>query len=135
MKMKPFRYSTQIALRETINGLLWCIAAILWVFDNPACKGICVVLLAIAVSSQAFSIFGRFEKSDEMATANLREAKAVSLDISRIILLAVSVVLLMIPKEVFSSINWRNIIYPAVVFMVGLPEVITGLMFKRIEEE
>ena len=23
MKMKPFRYSTQIALRETINGLLW----------------------------------------------------------------------------------------------------------------
>ena len=53
MKMKPFRYSTQIALRETINGLLWCIAAILWVFDNPACKVICVVLLAIAVSSQA----------------------------------------------------------------------------------
>ena len=95
MKMKPFRYSTQIALRETINGLLWCIAAILWVFDNPACKGICVVLLAIAVSSQAFSIFGKFEKSDEMATANLREAKAVSLDISRIILLAVSVVLLL----------------------------------------
>ena len=46
-----------------------------------------------------------------------------------------TVVLLMIPKEVFSSINWRNIIYPAVVFMVGLPEVITGLMFKRIEEE
>ena len=135
MKMKPFRYSTQIVLMETINGLLWCIAAILWVFDNPACKGICVVLLAIAVSSQAFSIFGKFEKSDEMATANLREAKAVSLDISRIILLAVSVVLLMIPKEVFSSINWRNIIYPAVVFMVGLPEVITGLMFKRIEEE
>ena len=34
-----------------------------------------------------------------------------------------------------SSINWRNTIYPAVVFMVGLPEVITGLMFKRIEEE
>ena len=135
MKMKPFRYSTQIVLRETINGLLWCIAAILWVFDNPACKAICVVLLAIAVSSQAFSIFGRFEKSDEMATANLRQAKAASLDISRIILLAVSVVLLMIPKEVFSSISWRNIIYPAVVFMVGLPEVITGLMFKRIEEE
>ena len=130
MKMKPFRYSTQIALRETINGLLWCIAAILWVFDNPACKVICVVLLAIAVSSQAFSIFGKFEKSDEMATAN-----PVSLDISRIILLAVSVVLLIIPKEVFTSINWRNIIYPAVVFMVGLPEVITGLMFKRIEEE
>ena len=135
MNMKPFRYSTQIALRETINGLLWCIAAILWAFDNPVCRVICVLLLAIAVVSQAFSIFGKFEKSDEMATANLREAKAVSLDISRIILLAVSVVLLMIPKEVFSSINWRNIIYPAVVFMVGLPEVITGLMFKRIEEE
>ena len=135
MKMKTFRYSTQIALRETINGLLWCIAAILWVFDNPACRMICVVLLAIAVFSQAFSIFGKFEKSDEMATANMREAKVVSLDISRIILLAVSVVLLIIPKEVFSSINWRNIIYPAVVFMVGLPEVITGLMFKRIEEE
>lgn len=41
----------------------------------------------------------------------------------------------MIPKEVASSINWSNIIYPAVVFMVGLPEVITGLMFKHIEEE
>lgn len=135
MKMKPFRYSTQIVLRETINGLLWCIAAILWVFDNPACKAICVVLLAIAVSSQAFSIFGKFEKSDEMATANLREAKAVSLDISRIILLAVSVVLLMIPKEVFSSINWGKFIYPAVVFIAGLPEVITGMVFKRIEEE
>lgn len=135
MKMKSFRYSTQIALRETINGLLWCIAAILWFFDNPACRAICVVLLAIAVFSQAFSIFGKFEKSDEMATANLREGKAVSLDISRIILLVVSVVLLMIPKEIASSINWHNIIYPAVVFMIGLPEVITGLVFKHIEEE
>ena len=48
---------------------------------------------------------------------------------------SLSVVLLMIPKEVASSINWSSIIYSAVVFMVGLPEVITGLMFKHIEEE
>ena len=41
----------------------------------------------------------------------------------------------MIPKEVASSINWSSIIYSSVVFMVGLPEVITGLMFKHIEEE
>lgn len=135
MKKKLFRYSTQIALRETINGLLWCIAAILWLFDNPACRAICVVLLAIAVLSQAFALFGKFEKSDEMATANLRAAKAVSLDTTRIILLVVSIVLLMISKEVASRINWSNIIYPAVVFMIGLPEVITGLMFNHIEEE
>ena len=135
MKMKPFRYSTQIALRETINGLLWCIAAILWVFDNPACKVICVVILAISVSSHAFSIFGRFEKSDEMATANLNEAKAVALDTTRTLLLVVSVILLMIPKEVTGSINWSKFIYPAVVFIAGLPELITSLVFKHIEEE
>ena len=27
MKNRPFKYGTQIAFRETINGLLWCIAA------------------------------------------------------------------------------------------------------------
>ena len=42
---------------------------------------------------------------------------------------------IMIPKEVTGSINWGKFIYPAVVFIAGLPEVITGLMFKRIEEE
>ena len=135
MNMKPFRYSTQIALRETINGLLWCIAAIVWFFDNPVCRVIYVVLLAIAVFSQSFALFGKFEKSDEMAVANLNEAKAEALDITRILLLIVSVILIMIPDEMVSSIGWSSIVYPAVVFMVGLPEVITGLMFKRIEEE
>lgn len=70
-----------------------------------------------------------------MATANLNEAKAVAPDTTRTLLLVVSVILLMIPKEVTGSINWGKFIYPAVVFIAGLPEVITGLVFKRIEEE
>lgn len=135
MKNKPLKYATQVAFRETINGLLWCIAAFFWFFDNPFCRVIYTILIALGVISQGFSIFGKFENSDEMAVANLRKAKSISLDLTRILFLIISIVIIAIPDETMPLISWDKIIYPAVVFFIGLPEILTGIFFNRIEEE
>lgn len=135
MEKKTYKYGTRIALRETVNGSLWCIAAIFAIFDTIPCKIISVILLFLALASQVFSIWGKFEKSDEMAASNLREAKALTLDYLRIIVMIIYILFLLFPKDVLASWNWNQIICPALAFMIGLPEVLTGLLFKRIEED
>ena len=135
MKNRPFKYGTQIAFRETINGLLWCIAAFFWLFDNRLCRIIYLILLTLAILSQAFAIFGKFEKSDEMAIENLRWAKSMSLDLTRILFLFITIIIIFIPDESMLLIEWDKIIYPTLVFFVGFPELLTGILFKRSEEE
>lgn len=135
MSKRVFKYGTRIAFRETINGALWIAAGVFGIFDNKPCKIISVIMLALALLSQTFSIWGKFEKTDEMASANLSEAKAITLDYLRILIMIVYIVLLLMPNDVVAGFNWNKIVYPALILLIGLPEVMTGLLFKKIEEE
>lgn len=135
MGKRVFKYGTRIAFRETINGSLWITAGAFGIFDNQPCKFISVVLLALALLSQTFAIWGKFEKTDEMAAANLNVAKAITLDYIRILIMVIYIALLIIPNDVVANLDWGKIIYPALILFIGLPEVITGLLFNKIEEE
>jgi len=138
MNLKSLRYATFVTLTYTLLGALWCIKAVLEYFDliNTFAHAIFTVFLILFL---LFTLLWRFERSDEMAVANLNRAKAVTLDICVILSALISCGIILysaLSRLFFPDIIVRDTPLTCMIaLIIGLPRLITGLLFKRYERE
>lgn len=128
--------TNQIKFMYTINGISWIATGILSFFDNIPCKALRCISLLVSVIVLGKVIFSEREMTDEMAERNLNDAKAKALSYLHIALGMIALLALIFTEFNLSmNISWGRIITGVFFLLIGIENLLTGVLFQRLEEE
>lgn len=120
------------------NGSAWLAYGVLSLFDNIVCGILSTVFLLFGITSLLLGMSSK-EKDDEMSKHNLLKAKAHTMDLLKIIILAILVInsVLALLHTIIPSLN-ENIfvsIKTVVPMIIGASEIMTGSLFLKYERD
>ena len=111
-----------IALTNTLDGLIWDIISVLFLMV--------VAGILIALSKM------KSEEDDEMSLFNYKEAKSKVSDIMHLFLLVIAVIVPIILSKIDTSDISLPIIVGSVFYsVVGIQNILTGIIFRKLEAE
>ncbi len=135
MKDKVMSVKTQIKYLKTLNGIAWIITGISELFDNIPCIILTIVSLLCSIFLFLKVQLSEKEISDEMASRNLADARAMTLMQMHIGFCVASVFLIFFVEfPIAHQIDWSRFIVPAIFIILGIEDLLTGLYFKKLEE-
>jgi len=126
----------QIFLGKTIVGASWILAGVFGYIGGLLGDIFQAVFLLGAILPMLKLWRSKKEESDEMADDNYIQAKAKAGDLMHIVLclatIAVPLISLIPDSE---SWNWPRVMAWSFFILIGIQNLITGFVFKRLEEE
>lgn len=136
------KLSTKMFLNYDLTGIFRIVFGILGCLGNETIRYIAVSCLLISSIVQLIAVKANSEKSDEMSEENLKEAQSQAGNLTRIVVLVLSgllVVISVIPqtKPLLSFLDTNPVIciFYAVYVIFGIEDVITGVKFRSLEKD
>ncbi len=127
-------YSEQVKIEKIVAGSLWAVTGIFSMFNSVLCL-ILRMLSSVAIIYTLEKMFCRkAEPADEMAEQNLNKAKAVASDYILCPSLFVAPIASLFLRNTTLSFDLGNLIPAAVFFVVGCHSLITGMVFRKLED-
>ena len=128
--------SAQSFLGKIVLGLLWIGVGITNIFDDLAMIIIHALLLVSTIIVLVVLLRANCEKDDEMSDYNYMQAKAKTRDLMHCVYAGIAVI---VPFAVYLLHNdniFRTQTISALFFiLMGVQDLITGIMFRRLEAE
>lgn len=136
MKKKPLSIGHQMFWGKIFVGCLWIAYAIIGLFDNIACDIISIAALAGGVIILVVLMRIDLEEDDEMSHHNYIEAKAKTTDVMHIVfcissIFSAAIVVLLKKLGVENDVWIPNSFF----LLMGIQNIVTGLIFKKLEAE
>lgn len=122
-------------LLNTLYGIFWIIYGVLQMFDHVVVNFIASVFLFVPMLMRIIYIRKNgLGMSDEMSERNMMKAKSETLEI-----LTFMAILLFVFREIFGFVATLPYIQFSIVsacaFVVGIKEVLVGILFAKYEKE
>ena len=132
---KSMSFADQIRLSKVVCGISWIVAGFSGFFDNIVCSIIQFLAYLIFPISIILISTAKKENPDEMANENLCKAKAKTLDIMCfcIAIIGIMAILIQIPNTI--SLDWSKVVTAAIFFVLGINELLVGVIFQKLEAE
>ena len=122
----------QIYLLKVISGIAWIVAGISYCFDSLFFDIVQIIAMSLNVCILFWVQFSKKEKMDEMADQDLMKAQSITMQIMHICLCIVACGVIIFGDK---NIEWNTIIFAGLFIYMGIEELLTGVLFKRNEEE
>jgi len=137
-RKKEMSFAEQIHTLKTERGIIWIIVGVLNCFDSAIMSVLRIIALVFCIIEIFRVSRAKRENSDEMAEENLEKAKARTLDLMHNVFLLSSIIAMsaafILDKGVV-AVNWTKTV-PVVFFIIyGIEELLTGLIFRKMEAE
>ena len=127
---------TQSFLGSVVVGMIWIVVGIIRLFDNPILDIIHFVLLVSAFSLMVFIMKANREEDDEMSSYNFTKAKAKTCDFMHLVCCGIAIIALLL-FALFEDyiVSWPRIVVSIIFLLIGIQDVITGIVFHTLEAE
>ena len=136
MRKEPLSIGRQMFWSKIFVGCLWIAYAMLGLFDNIICDVLSVVALVGAVAVLVVFMRIDLEEDDEMAHHNYVQAKAKTTDVMHIVFCGSSilsaVIVVLLKKLGIENNAW---IPNCFFLLMGIQNIVTGLIFQKLEAE
>lgn len=132
----PMSISTQSFWSSIVTGILWIGVGITDIFDSAVINIINALLLAGTLVVLIFFLRANREEDDEMSNYNHMKAKAKTRDLMHFVYCCaaiVSAVLFGLLRN--ADIYWPQVISGLFFILMGIQDLITGIVFRRLEAE
>ena len=132
---KELSIGGQIFLGKIVVGICWMAAGISGYFGGVISSALQIIFLLGAIIPMILLFRSKKEESDEMADVNLTQAKAQTGDLMHIVLCMAAVIVPLL--EFFpgsTDWNWPRIMGWSFFILIGIQNLITGFVFKMLEE-
>lgn len=136
MEKQPVSIGTQMFLGKIVIGCLWISYSIIGMIDNIVCDIVSISALVSGIVVLVVLMRLDLEEDDEMSHHNYIQAKAKTTDVMHIIFCIFSIgsalALGLLNKAGIEYYRW----VPRFFFMlIGIQNLITGLIFRKLEKE
>ena len=134
--MKTLSISTKAFLGKIVLGFLMIVIAITKMFDGLIWEIVSILFLMLVIGILVVLSKMKSEEDDEMSLFNYKEAQSKVSDIMFILLLSIAI----LGPDILSETDTSNINLPAVLgsvfyFIVGVQNILTGVIFRKLEAE
>lgn len=136
MKKEPMSIGRQMFWGKIFVGCAWIASAVCGVFDNLACSILYIICLGSAIAVMVVLMRIDLEEDDEMSLYNYTQAKAKTTNVMHIIFCVCSILSALcfgLLKDV--ALPWHRIIAELFFLMIGVQNLVTGIIFKKLEAE
>lgn len=126
---------TQMFVGKIFVGFCWVAAGVSGYADSIISHVLQILFLLGALLSTFVLLRLKKEESDEMAIANYVKAKATSSDIIHIVMcIATFLVPLLAMVPASETWNWPRVMAHSFFVLIGMQNLITGILFQNYEE-
>ena len=133
---KVMSINSQVFWGKTFVGFLWIGAGISGMFDTLFFNFLHMLFLACAVVLMVVILRAKRENDDEMSEYNYMKAKAISTTIMHIIYcIAMIASALCFGLLQDAGLSWGRIIARIFFIIMGIQDVVIGIVFHRLEAE
>ena len=139
-KYKTLSLRTTAFWKNTFSGILWVGVGISGMFRNSVCEIMHIALLAsvlfIGIILSAFAVASKIDKNDEMADYNYIKARATASGVMYFfycIGAIASALIFGLMKN--ADISWPRIISNMFFIVLGIQDIVIGIIFRRLEAE
>ena len=136
MKKEIMPIGKQIFLSKIFVGCTWIGSGAFGIFDNLACNILHLLCLAAAVTVMVVLMRADLEEDDEMAEYNYTKANAKTTTVMHIVFCAGSVlsaIVVGLLKD--TNIPWHRVISEMFFLLMGIQNIVTGIIFRKLEAE
>ena len=136
MKKEPLSIGSQMFWGKIFIGCLWIAYAAIGLFDNLVCDILSAAALAGGVIILVILMRIDLEEDDEMSHHNYIQAKAKTTDVMHIVFCICSifsaVIVVLLNKLGIENNAW---ISNSFFLLMGIQNLVTGLIFRKLEAE
>lgn len=128
----------QIWIIEVLCGSAWLIGGVAGLIDHPVFDTVFIVACVAAIAMQGWVLTAKKERYDEMADMNYNKARANAATITRLVSAIAGIGLILISayrSEWLAGLRWETVLIRALFIVFGIENILTGILFKRYEEE
>ncbi len=134
--MKTLSISTKAFLGKIVLGFLMIAIAITNMFDGLIWDIVSILFLVVVAGILTALSKMKSEEDDEMSLFNYKEAKSKVSDIMHLLLLAIAVIVPIILSKIDTSDISLPIIVGSIFYsVVGIQNILTGIIFRKLEAE
>ena len=136
MKKEPMPIGKQIFLSKIFVGCTWIGSGVFGMFDNLVCNILHLLCFAAAVTVMVVLMRTDLEEDDEMAEYNYTKANAKTTTVMHIIFCigsVLSAIVVVLLKD--ANIPWYRVIPEMFFLLMGIQNIVTGIIFRKLEAE
>ena len=132
----PMSISTQSFWSSIVIGILWIGVGITDMFDGLVVNIVHAVLLASTIIVMVAIMKAKREEDDEMSDYNYMKAKAKTRDLMHFVYCGSAIVSALVFGLLQNAdIYWAQVISGLFFILMGIQDLITGIVFRRLEAE
>ena len=136
---KEKSYTAYVKNESIYSGILFIICGIVSFIGGFVENVFVLSLLAIVTATNVFtmakSTFGKWEKADEMAQENINRAKARALDYMELVCCIFTTITITLFASVDLPVSLPTFLASVGFIFVGCSKLLTGILYKRYEEQ
>ena len=133
---KELSVKKQVIIGKMVAGVSWIGAGVCGFIDNRVASIIQIVFFAVAAIAAARMVWSKKEEGDEMADYNLTCAMAGSARWMHYIMCLAAIALPIIAFVVDSSEwSWPRVMSWTIFILMGIMDLIAGIIFVKLEAE
>lgn len=133
---EPMSIGMQMFWGKIFIGCAWIGSGICGIFDNLLCNILHIVCLAAAVAVMVVLMRVDLEEDDEMSQHNYTEAKAKTTNVMHIVFCICSILsALFFGLLKNADLPWHRIVAEMFFLLMGIQNIVTGIIFQRLEAE
>lgn len=133
---KKLSVKTQVIIGKMVAGVAWIGAGVCGFFDCMSASIVQIAFFVIAVIAAAVMVWSKKEEGDEMADHNLTCALAGSARWMHSIMCLAAIALPIIAFVVDSTEwSWPRVISWTIFILMGIMDLIAGIIFVKLEAE
>ena len=134
--MKKMSIRRQAFLEKIVAGLLWIGAGITGMSDEMVWNIVHIIFLTGAAAILLVMMLAKREENDEMSEYNYMKAQAMTTNIMHAICCMISIGLVFTVDRLLKwDINWALAFVRTFFIIIGSQDLITGVVFWRLEAE
>ena len=136
MKKEPMSIGKQMFWGKIFVGCLWIGSGVSGMFGNLVCNILHLLCLVAAIMVAVVLMRIDLEEDDEMAQYNYTIARAKTTNVMHIVFCACSVlsaVVVVLLKN--AAVAWYRVIPELFFLLMGIQNVVTGIIFRKLEAE
>lgn len=132
----PMSISTHSFWSSIVIGILWISAGITDMFEGIVMNIIHILLLIGGIVILVVVMRANREEDDEMSDYNYMKAKAKTRDLMHIVYCCAAIISALVFGLLQNAdIYWAQVISGLFFILMGIQDLITGIVFRRLEAE
>ena len=136
MKKEPMSIGTQMFWGKIFVGCTWIGSGVFGIFDNLVCDILHIICLLSAIIVMVVLMRVDLEEDDEMAEYNYTKANAKTTRYMHIVYCVCSVLSAVVGGLLKDAgIPWHRVIPELFFLLMGIQNIITGVIFRKLEAE